>query len=70
MGKGLPFKLTFANNFDYSRETTWLSDCPVFFKPMFYKRYVYHMFLLLRHRTESLLFLDYINGKHSKQNSL
>jgi hypothetical protein len=45
-------------------EKIWLSDCPLDFKPEFYRRYIDDTFLLFRDQSHALLFLDYLNSKH------
>ena len=65
---GLPLGQTFANIFMCFYESTWLSDCPAEFKPIFYRRYIDDTFLLFRHKDHSNLFLDYLNHKHSNIN--
>ena len=43
---GLPLGPTFANIFMAFMETKWLDDCPLEFKPVYYRRYVDDSFLL------------------------
>ena len=45
-------------------ERVWLDECPVNFKPVFYRRYVDDTFLLFKDKTHVPLFLDYLNSKH------
>ena len=40
LGMGLPLGPTFANIFMCHYEQVWLADCPIDFKPVFYKRYI------------------------------
>ena len=54
----IPLGPTFANICMCFYESTWLSDCPAEFKPIFYRRYIDDTFLLLRHKDHSALFLD------------
>ena len=68
LGMGLPLGPTFANIFMCFYESTWLSDCPAEFKPIFYSRYIDDTFLLFGHKDHSVLFLDYLNHKHSNIN--
>ena len=49
LGMGLPLGPSFANIFMSYCEQQWLDDCPVDFKPAFYRRYVDDTFLLFHH---------------------
>ena len=64
LGMGLPLGPTFANIFMCSMEAKWLDECPLNFKPVFYKRYVDDIFLLFNDRSHISQFLTYLNGKH------
>ena len=55
---------SFANAFLCYHESTWLSDCPVSFKPLYYRRYVDDTFLLFDNLEQVPLFLNYLNSKH------
>ena len=66
VGMGLPLGPTFANIFMCFHESKWLEDCPVEFRPLFYKRYVDDCFVLFHARTHAEHFLNYINAKHPK----
>ena len=65
LGMGLPLGPSFANIFMSYYEQQWLDDCPVDFKPAFYRRYVDDTFLLFHHRDHAEKFLTYLNEKHS-----
>jgi len=65
---GLPLGPTFANIFMCFYEKVWLSDCPLDFKPIFYRRYVDDTFLLFRQKEHANLFLQYLNSKHASIN--
>ena len=52
----------FLNNF----ESTVLANCPLNFKPSFYRRYMDDTFLLFRNEQQAKMFLDYINSQHNK----
>ena len=65
---GQPLGQTFANICMWFYESTWPSDCPAEFKPIFYRRYIDDTFLLFRHKDHSALFLDYLNHKHCNIN--
>ena len=55
----------FANIFLSFYETSWLSNCPSQFKPIFYRHYVDDCFLLFRSSTCILPFLNYLNSQHT-----
>ena len=46
-------------------EQQWQDDCPVDFKPAFYRRYVYDTLLIFHHSDHAKKFLAYLNEKHS-----
>ena len=54
----------YANAFLCFYEQIWLENCPVDFKPRYYKRYVDDTFLVFDHPSHVQLFLDYLNSKH------
>ena len=64
LGMGLPLGPTFANIFMCYHEKKWISDCPVDFKPVFYRRYVDDTFILFKDSSHAPKFLDYLNSKH------
>jgi hypothetical protein len=45
-------------------EATWLANCPLDFKPIFYNRYVDDTFLIFKHPSHVGLFLNYLNLQH------
>ena len=51
-----------------SQNTKWLNDCPEKFKPVFYERYVYDIFVLLKRPEHVKSFVDYMNMKHKNIN--
>ena len=55
---------TLANTFLCFHETKWLNDCPLEFKPKFYKRYVDDTFLIFDNAQHIPKFLSYLNAKH------
>ena len=61
---GSPLGPTFANIFMCFLEERFLNECPVHFKPMFYRRYVDDTFLLFKHKDHAKLFLDCVNYFH------
>ena len=62
---GNPLGPTLANLFLSHHETNWLSNCPVEFKPVLYRRYIDDTFLLFRDISHIDQFLNYINSQHS-----
>ena len=61
---GSPLGPTLANLFMSYHEQIWLQQCPLEFKPKFYKRYVDDIFILVEKREHLDLFRDYLNTKH------
>ena len=61
---GSPLGPTLAMAFMCFMEEKWLSDCPIDFKPLIYRRYVDDTFLIFKSPTHVQLFLDYLNSKH------
>ena len=61
---GSPLGPTLANAFMCHMEREWLSDCPLEFKPLFYRRYVDDTFLIFKSPTHINLFLTYLNSRH------
>ena len=61
---GLPLAPSLAYAFMYHHEEIWLRDCPLEFKPLFYRRYVDDTFVLFNSDTHANKFLNYLNGKH------
>ena len=61
---GSPLGPTLANLFLAYHEEKWLKDCPVQFKPTFYRRYVDDIFLLFDKRDHVKKFLRYMNSRH------
>ena len=61
---GLPLAPTFANIFMCFYESIWLDECPLDFKPVFYRRYIDDTFMIFKHHSHVPLFLEYLNSKH------
>ena len=45
-------------------EKIWLDECPISFKPVFYRRYVDDTFLVFDDSSHIELFLNYLNSRH------
>lgn len=56
---------TLADIFLGFHETNWLKNCPLSFKPIFYRRYVDDTFILFKKSEDVDEFLNYLNSKHS-----
>ena len=61
---GSPLRPTLANIFLCFHKSNWLKNCPKDFKPVYYKRYVDHIYSLLNKPEHAQFFLEYINKKH------
>ena len=46
-------------------ERIWLDECPLSFKPVFYRRYIDDTFMLFKDPSHVDSFLDYVNSRHS-----
>ena len=64
VGMGSPLGPTLANAFLCHHEKKWLANCPFEFKPVYYKRYVDDIFVLLKSETHLPLFKNYMNSCH------
>ena len=62
MGSSLGSAL--ANVFLCNFEEQFLSDCPIDYKPISYRRYVDDTLLLFSTKLHVIKFLNYINPKH------
>ena len=61
---GSPLGPTLANAFMCHMERKWLQECPVDFKPVFYRRYVDDCFLIFNSESHVELFLQFLNKQH------
>ena len=61
---GSPLGPTFANIFMCHLEEKFLAECPILFKPVYYKRYVDDTFSLFYQHDHAQLFLDFMNTYH------
>ena len=64
VGMGSCLGPVYADCFMGHHERKWLDDCPVQFKPLYYRRYVDDTFLIFKDRAHVELFLNYLNSKH------
>ena len=62
---GSPLGPTLANLFLAYHEEKWLNDCPVQFKPKYFRRYVDDVFLMFEKRNQVKKFLKYMNTRHN-----
>ena len=65
---GSPLGPTLANLFLCYHEEKWLNDCPIQFRPKYYKRYVDDVFLMFEDRSQVKKFLRYMNSRHANIN--
>ena len=61
---GSPLGPTLANAFLCYHENKWLNDCPLSFKPVYYRRYVDDIFVLFNQPNHVSEFVNYMNKKH------
>ena len=61
---GSPLGPLFANIFLAFHERSWLTNCPLEFKPLFFRRYIDDCFVVFRSRNHVRPFLDYLNSQH------
>ena len=61
---GSPLGPILANSFMSYYEQIWLNECPIEFKPKFYRRYVDDIFVLFEKPEHLALFKEYLNSKH------
>jgi hypothetical protein len=64
LSMGNPIAPTLANIFLCDLEEKMLNNCPISFKPMFYKRYLDDTFVIFKNSSDSDLFFNYINNVH------
>ena len=61
---GFPLGPTLANVFLCHFKEQWISDCPIDYKPISYRRYGDDAFLLFSSELHVTKFLNYMNSKH------
>lgn len=54
----------FANAFLCNKEVKWLRDCPIDFRPIYYRRYVDDTFLIFKSEEDNRRFFQYFNSRH------
>ena len=62
---GSPLGPTLANIFLCHHEKLWLDQCPIQFKPLYYRRYVDDIFLLFSSKEHIESFRTYMNSRHN-----
>ena len=55
----------YANAFLCFHEKHWLDECPIAYKPLYYRRYIDDTFLIFRAKDHVQQFLSYLNAKHN-----
>ena len=68
IGMGSALGPSYANSFLCHHEKAWLAECPLEFKPIFYRRYMDDSFLLFKDPAHIHPFLAYLNSKHPNIN--
>ena len=66
LAMGSPLSATLAKIFLCFHERDWIGNCPLDFKPLYYKRYVDDTFVIFDSKQKANKFLDYINSRHEK----
>ena len=61
---GSPLSCCYANVFLCHWEKIWLDNCPLDFKPIYYRRYVDDTFLVFKELAHIEYFRDYLNSQH------
>ena len=61
---GFPLGPTLANAFLVYREKNWLEHCPMEYRPIYYRRYVDHLFTLFNSAEHLKRFHIYLNSRH------
>ena len=65
LAMGSPIAPALANIFLNLLETDFLNNCPLEFKPIFYRRYLDDTFVIFHDETQADQFLQYINNQHN-----
>ena len=64
LAMGSPLSATLANVFLCYHERRWIDNCPVNFKPQFYRRYMDDTFIVFDNCDQANNFLTYMNSRH------
>ena len=64
LAMGNPLAPTLANIFLCDLETTFLNNCPLEFKPIYYRRYLDDIFAIFSSKEQISKFYEYINNYH------
>ena len=62
---GSPLGPTLANLFLCHYESIWLDNCPIKFRPVYYRRYVDDVFMMFNDKGDVNKFLRYLNSRHT-----
>ena len=65
LAMGNPLAPTLANIFLGNMEDNFLNDCPVEFKPLYYRRYLDDIFAVFSTKEQYMQFYDHISGYHA-----
>ena len=65
---GSPLGPCLANTFMSDHEVEWLKNCPLQFKPVYYRRYVDDIIVLFEDKSHLPLFHQYMNSQHANIN--
>ena len=65
---GSPLGPTLANIFMCYHEKIWLDECPLSFKPKYYRRYVDDIFVMFENTDKMEEFKKYLNSRHENIN--
>ena len=65
LAMGNPLAPTLANIFLGNMEDNFLNDCPVEFKPLYYRRYLDDIFAVFSTKKQYMKFYDHISGYHA-----
>ena len=68
LAMGSPLSATLANIFLCFHERKWIDECPLTFKPQFYRRYMDDTFIIFDNANQANEFLRYMNERHPKIN--
>ena len=64
LAMGSPLSATLANIFLCYYERTWIGECPLQFKPLYYKRFMDDTFIVFDNSEQATNFLTYMNNRH------